>query len=76
MHARIEQYISPGYANVGVFYYTLGNIRPSYRSTYRSIQLLAIAASTDIKSHGVESLLSNFIDSVNQLSSVSCKVYK
>ena len=58
----------------GVFYYTLANISPSHRSAYQCIQLLAVAHATDVHKYGVDSLLSNYIESLNKLSSVSLTV--
>lgn len=58
----------------GAFYFTLGNIRPAYRSTLQAIQLVAVAHAKDVHhkdGSGAELLLSNFVDALNKLSSVS-----
>ena len=60
--------------HTGVFYYTLGNISPSHRSAYQCTQLLAVAHAYDVHKYGIDSLLSNFIESLNKLSSVSLTV--
>ncbi|XP_028418664.1 uncharacterized protein LOC114544149 [Dendronephthya gigantea] len=52
---------------IGVFYFVLGNIRPMFRSSIRSIQLIAIAKTKDIKSFGIDNLLMPFIEDVNCL---------
>lgn len=56
---------------IGCFYYTIGNIRPMFRSNLRAIQLLAIAKTSDIRSYGCAKLLHEFIDQMNLLASVS-----
>lgn len=55
----------------GAFYYTLGNLHPSHRSSLRAVQLLAVAYADDLSSHGTEALLANWIECMNTLSSVS-----
>lgn len=52
---------------IGCFYFTLGNIRPIYRSQLRAIQLLAVAYTSDIKTFGYKNLLQPFVDSVKAL---------
>ena len=56
---------------VGMFYYTLGNLRPELRSTQRSIQLIACVKSPLLGKYGFEAVLRPFIDDVNSLASVS-----
>ena len=53
-----------------MFYYTLGNIRPVYRSNLKAIQLLCIAKSSDIRAYGVEKLLQPFIQQMSILGKV------
>ena len=57
--------------NVGLFYYTLGNIRPELRSTQRSIQLIACVTSPVLEKYGFQLILKPFIDDVNSLCRVS-----
>ena len=60
---------------VCVFYYTLGNIPPEYRSKLHSIQLLAICKSKDIRRpQAEEKLLSDFINTINQMSSAGIEI--
>lgn len=54
---------------LSMFYYTLGNIPPQFRSKLSSIQLLAVARTVDTKRFGIEQLLSDFVTSVNILAS-------
>ena len=44
---------------------TLGNIRPSFRSSLRSIFLVAVARSSTIKVHGIDVLLKPFVDDLS-----------
>lgn len=54
----------------GVFYYLLGNIRPIFRSTLQSVQLVAVAKAADIHSYGFEALLQPFVEQLKLLSEV------
>ncbi len=49
-----------------VFYWTLMNLPPHFRSTLRSIQIVAIANSSYLREHGPDLLLKPFIDSVRE----------
>ena len=60
---------------VGLFYYTLGNIRPELRSTQRSIQLIACVTSPILVKYGFQSILKPFIDDVNTLCRVGLSLY-
>ena len=55
---------------IGIFYYTLGNIRPVFRSMLPSMQLLAIANAKDIHTFGCEALLQPFVDQMKLLAEV------
>ena len=57
---------------IGVFYYTLGNIRPSRRSTLKAIQLVVIAKTKIIEYYGIDTILQPFMDSVKELETVCC----
>jgi hypothetical protein len=60
-----------GNHTLGCFYYTLGNIRPVFRSSLKMIFILAIAKTVDIKRYGCEVLLNDFIEDMSKLSSES-----
>ena len=47
--------------NTGAFYYMLGNLQPKYRSTTRTIQLLAVAKTADLKQYEMDALLTPVI---------------
>lgn len=50
-----------------LFYYVLGNVSPMYRSTMKSIQLLAITKSTVLQSYGADRVLENFMEDIGEL---------
>ena len=54
----------------GMFYYTLGNLRPELRSTQRAVQLIACVTSPNIKKYGLDPILQPFVDDVNKLAKV------
>ena len=56
---------------VTMFYYSIANIRPDYRSRLHVIQLLAVAKTKDLRANDCKCerlLLQDFIDTVNKLS--------
>ena len=58
---------------IGMFYYTIGNLRPELRSTQRAIQLIACATAPNIKRYGFETILKPFIDDIKSLAEVMIK---
>ena len=50
-----------------MFYYILGNLSPQYRSTLKSIQLLAITKVSVLQSHGPDKILENFMKDIRKL---------
>lgn len=56
---------------LGMFYFTLGNLRPELRSTQRSIQLISCVSSENIKRYGMHEILKPFISDVNSLCEVN-----
>ena len=57
--------------SLGAFYYTLGTVRPMYRSTIRNIHLLGIAKTDDIKAYGIDALFYPIIEEINSLATVT-----
>jgi hypothetical protein len=55
---------------LGAFYYTLGNIRPLYRSSLKAIQLLCLCKSAMIKKYGIDEVLQPFIVDLQKLEQV------
>ena len=51
----------------GIFYFTLGNLDPKYRSRYRSIQLLAICKKKTLDKYSLCSVLRPFVDDMKKL---------
>lgn len=52
---------------LGLFYFTLGNIIPKYRSSLKSIYLLGVVKSSIVSEYGFAPILKPFIDDVNHL---------
>ena len=67
MHVCHFRFFSSG---IGLFYYTIGNLRPELRSTHRAIQLVACVTSPCLKRYGFESILKPFIEDVKTLNQV------
>ena len=55
---------------IGVFYFTLSNIKPSQRSTLKAIQLVAIAKTKFIEYYGIDVILQCFMTSIEELETV------
>ena len=55
---------------IAAFYYTLGNIRPEYRSNLNSIQLLGLVNSQYLKTYGVDAILEVLMKDLHQLEQV------
>jgi len=55
---------------LGMFYYQLLNLPPQYRSTPRSIHLVAIAKHTVIQKYDSDEILKPFMDDLKQLEQV------
>ena len=52
---------------VGMFYFTIGNMSPKYRSQLCNIQLVAVAKSNMISKYGMDEILKPFIADVKKL---------
>ena len=57
---------------LGCFYYTLGDVRPEYRSSLISIFVLAIAKSSLLCEFTADAFLERFVKEMNILSQVYC----
>ena len=55
---------------VGVFYYTLGNIRPQYRALLKCIQLVCIVNVNTLQEVGINVVLSPFMEDIKLLEQV------
>ena len=58
---------------VGLFYYTLGNLHPEFRSTLKSIQLIAAVTNKNLNEYGYGKVLELFIKDANKLAEVNLK---
>lgn len=54
---------------LGALCFSLGNVRPHLRSTLKSIFVLAIGKTDDIKTYGMDTFLSPFVDEINVVDS-------
>ena len=52
---------------LGCLFFTLGNIRPMYRSTLKAIFLVAVARSQDISIYGIDVFLKPFVEDLKVL---------
>jgi hypothetical protein len=59
---------------VGLFYYTLGNISPRYRSSLKAIQLITVVKHSILKDYGIDKILEPFIEDIKALEMVSPRV--
>ena len=55
------------YYIVGLFYFSLGNVSPEYRSRLSSIYLVAIVKHKYISAYGIQAVLSPFLKDVAKL---------
>jgi len=58
---------------LAMFYISLANIPPEFRSKLVTIQLAAIARSKDLRKFGVEKLLEDFVTTINELQCTGIK---
>ena len=56
---------------LALFYYTLGNIPPKYRSILRCIQLFAVVKSSVLQKSGADSILETFMNGIKSLEEVA-----
>ena len=52
---------------LGCMFYFLANVRPQYRSSLKSIQLLAVGKQEDIVKYGIDEFLAPFVEDVKTL---------
>lgn len=53
----------------GIFYFTLGNIHPKYRSQFSLIHLVAVAKQKNLNLYGMDAVIRPFIDDLKKLAS-------
>lgn len=58
----ISMIIDPFVMCIGIFYFTLGNVRPKYRSKLSTIQLVAIVKHKYLSVYGMDAVLRPFVD--------------
>ena len=52
---------------LGCLFFFLGNVRPQFRSTLKTIHLLAVGRSIDIQTYGMNVFLTPFVKDLKQL---------
>lgn len=52
---------------LGCLFFTLGNIKPAYRSTFKAIFLVAVARTKDIEEYGIDAFLKPFVEDLKEL---------
>ena len=68
MHFHVKEFI---WSVLALFYYTLGNIKPDYRSTLENIQLVAVTKSSVLQEYGSDHILKPIMDDIKKLEEVS-----
>lgn len=58
------------YDSLALFYYTLGNLSPKYRSSLQSIQLLIAVKSNFLVRYGADKILKPVLDEIKELECV------
>ena len=57
--------------STALFYYMLGNISPSRRSSLKCIQLVTVVKSMDVSKYGIDKVLKPFMEDIQKLEHVS-----
>ena len=65
---------SSGNHKLGCVFFTLGNIRPLYRSSLKSIFLVSVAKSSTIKANGIDTILKPFLEDLKTLHEVGITI--
>ena len=52
---------------LGCLFFTIGNIQPRYRSLLKAINLAAVGKHQDIRTYGIDTFLSSFVDDLKTL---------
>lgn len=58
------------YFHLGCFYYTLGNIRPKYRSALKAIQILCLVEVPLLEKYGDDQILAPAVEDLKKLEEV------
>ena len=59
---------------IGVFYFSLANLKPSLRAALPSIQLVSLALSSTIDKYGIDVILQPFVTDLCRLEEVTCNL--
>ena len=61
---------------LAIVLYTLGNIRPQYRSSLRMINLLIAATIPVVEKHGIDQILQPFVNDLEKLATEGVTILK
>lgn len=64
------------YVHVGVFYFTLGNVRPTFQSKLKSIHLAALVRRVHLVKYGMNAVLRPIVDKFKKLVSARYQVWR
>ena len=67
----ISMIIHPFVMCLGIFYFTLGNVQPKYRSKLSTIQLVAVVKHKHLSMYGMDAVLRPFVNDMKKLVSVN-----
>jgi hypothetical protein len=59
---------------VGIVFFTLGNIHPRFRSTFRAINLAIVATKPVLEKHGIDAVLQPFYEDCNKLAKTGVSI--
>lgn len=55
------------FVDLGVFYFTLGNLHPKYRSKLSQIHLVAMVTAPYLSKYGIDAVIKPFVKDVKKL---------
>lgn len=56
---------------LGIFYFTLGNLRPKFRSRLSAIHIICLVSHRNLSTYGIDAVIRPFVDDVKKLVSLS-----
>lgn len=66
-HIIVLSYLLSFNSIVGIFYFTLGNLRPKYWSRLSAIHLVSLVTHSNLSYYGIDTVLKPFIDDMKKL---------
>ncbi len=71
MYMYVYEFVIVTIYGIGIFYYTLGNIRPRLRSSLKSIHLVCVVKTKLIQKYGINAVLEPFVNDLKLLERVN-----